>query len=312
MKYDLTNQTFGLLTAKEIIGKDKRGYLWRCECKCGGEKTVPASYLRNGHTQSCGCINAERKQKLDITGQRWGRLVAMKQVGYITRKSGDKERRQALWLWQCDCGNTKEIPATEVKHGGTRSCGCKTIEHAAGMRTQNITGQQFGRLKAIRPTEERNSKGSVIWELSCECGNTVYKTVNALKCGRVLSCGCLYKESRKDCASYRKDYVESTCLSSIIAAKTPGAPNTSGHTGVYYDRQHQKWQAYINFRSKRYYLGVFKDKDDAIRARKAGEAKIHDPIVMEYFANLTPERKKEFVEYLRSISAAEEFGGADE
>ena len=38
MKKDLSNQQFGRLTAKEIVGKDKRGYLWRCECECGGEK----------------------------------------------------------------------------------------------------------------------------------------------------------------------------------------------------------------------------------------------------------------------------------
>lgn len=42
-KLDLTDQSFDLLTAREIVGKDKRGTLWRCECECGGEKIVPAS-----------------------------------------------------------------------------------------------------------------------------------------------------------------------------------------------------------------------------------------------------------------------------
>ncbi|MBE6673414.1 MAG: AP2 domain-containing protein [Ruminococcaceae bacterium] len=312
MKNDLTNVTFGRLTAKEIVGKDKRGYLWRCDCTCGGEKVVPASYLRNGHTTSCGCINREKKDALDITGKRWGRLVAIKHVGYEEKKNGDRMMKQSVWLWQCDCGNTKEIPATEVKHGGTRSCGCKAIEHAAGMRTEDITGRQFGRLTAIRPTEERTETGSVIWELTCECGTPVYKTVNELKTGRVLSCGCFYKESRKDCTSYRKDFVDSTCLSSIVAAKTPSALNTSGHTGVYFDKRSQKWQAYINYKKKRYYLGFFKNKEDAIRARKEGEAKIHDPVIMEYFANLTPEKKKEFIEYMKSIGAAVEIGGIAE
>ncbi len=127
MKKDITNQKFGRLTAKEVVrtvlGK---GNMWRCECECGGEKEVPAAYLLNGYTRSCGCMNAERQARLDITGQRWGRLVAVCHVGYTTVEQTGK--KQAVWLWQCDCGNTKEIPATQVKHGGTRSCGCKAIE----------------------------------------------------------------------------------------------------------------------------------------------------------------------------------------
>ena len=105
MMNDLTNQKFGRLTAKEVVGKDKKGILWRCECECGGEKVVPATYLRNGHTQSCGCINKERKAALDITGQRWGRLVAVKHVGYVDVQNGNRVQKQSVWLWQCDCGN---------------------------------------------------------------------------------------------------------------------------------------------------------------------------------------------------------------
>lgn len=312
MKNDLTNQKFGRLTAKEIVGKNRQGYLWRCECECGGEKVVPSAYLRNGHTTSCGCINRERKEALDITGKRWGRLVAIKHVGYTEKKNGERMMKQSVWLWQCDCGNTKEIPATEVKHGGTRSCGCKATEHITNLRKEDITGQQFGRLTAICPTDDRTDTGSVVWELHCECGNTVYKTVNELKTGRVLSCGCLYDESRKDCTSYRKDFVDSTCLSSIVASKTPSSRNTSGHTGVYLDKRSQMWIAYINYKKKRYHLGSFKDINDAIRARKEGEAKMHDPVILEYFQNLTPEKKKEFVEYMKSIGAAIEIGSVSD
>ena len=78
MKKDITNQKFGRLTAKEVVRTvPGKGSIWRCECECGGEKEVPAAYLLNGHTRSCGCINAERQARLDITGQRWGRLVAV-------------------------------------------------------------------------------------------------------------------------------------------------------------------------------------------------------------------------------------------
>ena len=301
MKNDLTNKTFGLLTAKEIVGKDKKGYLWRCECECGGEKIVSASYLVNRHTRSCGCLVKNKKEGSIKKGDRWGMLEAVEFVEYADTSSG---KRRAVWKFKCDCGNEKIMAVGNVKFGGVRSCGCLATKHISNLRKEDITDQTFGRLKAIRPTEERTDSGSVIWELECECGNKVYKTVNELKTGRVMSCGCLYKESRADCPSYRKDFVDNTCLSSIISAKKTSARNTSGHTGVYLDKKSGKWQAYINYQKKRYYLGFFTDINDAIRARKEGEARIHDPVIEEYFHHLTPEKKKEFAEYLKSIGSS--------
>jgi hypothetical protein len=35
---------------------------------------------------------------------------------------GKSKRR--IWLWQCDCGNQKEIVAEKVSRGDTKSCGC--------------------------------------------------------------------------------------------------------------------------------------------------------------------------------------------
>lgn len=65
MNMDLTNQKFGRLTAKEIVRTvPRKGNIWRCECECGGEKEVPAAYLRKGHTRSCGYLNKEREERL--------------------------------------------------------------------------------------------------------------------------------------------------------------------------------------------------------------------------------------------------------
>lgn len=49
--------------------------------------------------------------------------------------------------------------------------------------------------------------------------------------------------------------------------------NTSGHTGVFYNKEIEKWWAYITVNSKRVSLGYFKQKKDAIMARRAGEIK---------------------------------------
>lgn len=47
--------------------------------------------------------------------------------------------------------------------------------------------------------------------------------------------------------------------------------NKSGHRGVFWHHTANLWWAYINHAGKRTTVGYFKDKDDAIAARKAAE-----------------------------------------
>lgn len=56
---DLSGQKFGMLTAIERVGSDKKGTaLWKCVCDCGKE-TIVRTYALTGHTQnSCGCTRA--------------------------------------------------------------------------------------------------------------------------------------------------------------------------------------------------------------------------------------------------------------
>ena len=227
--------------------------------------------------------------KQDITGKRFGRLVA-KEFKHFDENFSD------CWLFHCDCGSKKVMPAARVKWGRVRSCGCLAAEHIESLNRQDITKKKFGRLTAISPTDKRDVSGSVIWECLCECGNTVFYSVNRLKQGRTKSCGCLYAESRTTCAENRPDAIEGTLLSILVASKEPRADNSSGHTGVCYDKRRGSWMAYIDFQKKRIYLGVFKEKEDAIRTRKEAEARLHDPIIQENCHKLS-ERGKEKWEF---------------
>ena len=53
---------------------------------------------------------------LDLTGQRFGKLVA---ISKAPSRSG-----KTFWLCQCDCGNQKEIQTNHLTSGATQSCGC--------------------------------------------------------------------------------------------------------------------------------------------------------------------------------------------
>lgn len=50
--------------------------------------------------------------------------------------------------------------------------------------------------------------------------------------------------------------------------------NTSGHTGVYFRKDTQKWVATIKNNNRNISLGCFKDKSDAIKAREEAEKRI--------------------------------------
>jgi len=70
----------------------------------------------------------------------------------------------------------------------------KTIEYPANKL--KITGQKFGMLTAIRPTEKR-FRTYVVWEFLCDCGNTAYLPAGKVKFGKIKSCGCLVKKKHE-------------------------------------------------------------------------------------------------------------------
>ena len=234
-------------------------------------------------------------KRTDITGQRFGRLVAV-EYKYTN------ERRQPVWLFHCDCGNDKIMSASNVRWGGVKSCGCLHKEHTASINRTDITGKRYDRLVAVRPTEKRDAAGSVVWECKCDCGNTAYYSVNALNGGHIRSCGCVYRMTRTEAVKARKDMVEDTNLSALVAAKKIRKNNTTGITGVYL-LPNGKYEAYINFQKKRYVLGCFQTKEAAAKARREAEKRLHDPILKEYQQNLTTHTKNALVEYLTDHSS---------
>ena len=120
---DLTNEKFGLLTViKRYSENTKSGHpQWLCNCSCGTKNIiVSGSHLRNGHTKSCGCLQkiaARNNNYVDITGQRFGNLIAIKDIG--SNKKGN-----AVWECKCNCGNIIQVRGIDLRNGHTKSCGC--------------------------------------------------------------------------------------------------------------------------------------------------------------------------------------------
>lgn len=58
---NLAGKKFGRLTVLDRAENNSQGKTrWKCLCVCGKETVVRADMLKSGHTQSCGCLAAER------------------------------------------------------------------------------------------------------------------------------------------------------------------------------------------------------------------------------------------------------------
>jgi hypothetical protein len=112
---DLAYQRFGRLL---VLNKYevRNGYTyWWCVCDCSVQKWVPASSLRSGDSQSCGCLRFGAQIK-DLSGQRFGRLVVRDQYEVRDNKT--------YWFCTCDCGRMTWVWSAYLHNRHIQSCGC--------------------------------------------------------------------------------------------------------------------------------------------------------------------------------------------
>jgi len=121
-------------------------------------------------------------RKIDLTGQRFGKLVAVSEVG---RKNG-----MVLWECLCDCGKHTNVVSNNLTRGNTKSCGCMTTKI-------DLTGQRFGKWVVVREIEERDKHGRVMWECRCDCDELRDVPGTLLSRGLSKSCGCSDYENMK-------------------------------------------------------------------------------------------------------------------
>ncbi|AMQ06766.1 hypothetical protein [Sporosarcina psychrophila] len=77
---------------------------------------------------------------LDLTGERFGRLVALE----LSESRKYKGRSRTKWICKCDCGNVKPILQSALRNGKTKSCGCFASERASETkRTHGLSGARI-------------------------------------------------------------------------------------------------------------------------------------------------------------------------
>lgn len=183
-------QRFGKLVALRPTAERRNGYvMWECKCDCGSIVLVRSSKLIDGSKQSCGCLQRDYVQSLkqDLSGQRFGRLVAL-------RPTEERKRGLVVWECKCDCGNIVQVVNTCLLRNQTQSCGCLQKERASQSNIRDLSGQRFGKLVAQEPTELRK-QSCVVWKCLCDCGKTALLSSRELLKGTITSCGCEAKKT---------------------------------------------------------------------------------------------------------------------
>lgn len=247
----------------EDSGSRKNGYtVWRCQCSCGGEIALDTRALQRGAIQNCGCMRIVKK---DLTGQRFGRLKVM--------AVEPVQKGPTLWRCRCDCGNETIVPTAQLTSGNKKSCGC--LAHPP---RKEFVGKRFGKLLVTDYAGKR--AGMHRWKCLCDCGMSTVVGQTLLQTGKTKSCGCIQAQVVLETMKF----IDGTSVTKLEKTGTNLiSTNSSGHTGVYYNKQTHKWIAQIGFKGKNIYLGSYKELLAAKKVRQSAEQRIYGEFLANYY-----------------------------
>ena len=142
---DETGNTHHNLFVLYKVVKNGRVY-WHCKCKCGNETDVRGDSLRNGHTQSCGCLQREQVASLNMTHgcayEPWYTVYAgmMRRCGHW---EGASERKLRLYRDRgiTVCEEWRESPLAFgnwlLAHGWRKGLQIDRIDNSQGYCPEN-------------------------------------------------------------------------------------------------------------------------------------------------------------------------------
>ena len=298
---DLTGQRFGRLT---VIERAENQYtaggnskvMWRCHCDCGNEKNIGSGELKSGDTRSCGCLHKEQvsqTMKKDLTGKKFGRLTVLYQTAPRYSPNGIPA---TIYHCLCDCSQEVDIRGCHLSSGATQSCGCLHRETVKNIGHQNKKenlydlsgpygiGYTSNNEKFYFDLEDYNKIKNYCWWMKndgyiCAQDNQSGETIQLhrfiMNLHNISSNAniCVDHIKTEDKFDNRK------CNLRIVEQYKNNQnhrlynSNTSGVSGVTFQKSNNKWIARISYKNKRYHLGIFDNFEDAVAARKKAEEK---------------------------------------
>ena len=230
------------------------------------------------------------KVRKDLTGQRFGRLVVIRQSenDYISPKG----KHFPKWWCQCDCNNEEvEIRGSELTSGHTTSCGCYQKEKVAEIgrlrktenRYEKKDGYYVGYTDKDEPFYFDEDDFYLIKQYKWHIRSDGYVESFRKERDRILMHRLIMKDfiTDKDLVDHilgketkndnRKYNLRVVTSSQNNTNRTIGSNNKSGFLGVCYNERFGTWRAYITVNKKRFHLGTYKNLEDAVKVRKEAE-----------------------------------------
>ena len=231
------------------------------------------------------------KVKEDLTGKTFGRLTVLYQdEDHINSITG---KRSARWVCECSCEEhtIKSILGSELRTGGTQSCGCLARENTS-MRSKkenkkDLSGE-YGVIWTINTNEEVYfdlEDAAEILKHSWSKNDQGY-AITAIDGKHIkmhIFLGMKWHDHHnQNKLDNRKENLWPCTMEENNRNVPKGKNNTSGFIGVHYDNRRNNYVASICVSRKRIYLGAYENKEDAVVARLKAESK--------YFKDFAPQR----------------------
>lgn len=138
-------------------------------------------------------------------------------------------------------------------------------------RRLDLSGQTFGFIHVVAPTDRRDGS-NIVYRCTCTaCGNECFLSTRSLRSAKTKSCGCLRSTHLGDHLGKIVDHAGICDTNSArIRSHRPQKNSTSGVRGVCWTGG--QWEATLYYKRKRIRLYRGPDFEKAVQARKDGEA----------------------------------------
>lgn len=219
---------------------------------------------------------------VDLTGHKFGKLVVLYRTDdYIVKTSG---RKFTNWHCKCECGNEIDVVGSSLKSGYTKSCGCLSKELKRKHNVYDLSGEYgIGYTskgeKFYFDLEDYDAIKDYCWCINKQ-GYVIARTINGER-DMVLFHRLLFPNSEVvDHIDHNTKNNQKNNLREVVYQQNSmnhkiNKNNTSGVTGVSWNKTHNLWRARIHFKGKEISLGYYTNFDDAVKARKSAEDKYY-------------------------------------
>lgn len=229
------------------------------------------------------CIFKYLAERIDLSGQKIDRLLVKRPAPSIKYKDGSYKSR---WYCDCDCGTKDYIAYTTYLRGKApvKSCGCyKSEVHYKSHKKFNkydLTGE-FGigytakGEKFYFDLEDYDKIKDFSWHISHGYVCSQIDRDNRIRMHRYILGATADTVDHINGVTYdnRKSNLREATYQQNNTNVKAYKNNSSGHKGVYFDKERNLWYSDITVNYKTVHLGRFNTKEEAIQAWKNAEEK---------------------------------------